>query len=74
MTKVEIKNPALQTWTGLNKHLMKCEDEDIVEAWLAEELAGRKRKMFIHRLHARLARLRLTRERQELASIQGGDE
>lgn len=69
MSKAEIKHPALQTWVGLNKYLMRCQAESLVEELLIEELAGRKRKMFIHRLHARLARLRLTRERQELAAV-----
>jgi len=49
---------------------MECQNEDVLEAWLAEELEGRRRKMFIHRIHARLARLRLTRERGELAKLQ----
>lgn len=72
MTKPILNNPALRSWKALNEHVMKVENEDVLEAWLAEELEGRRRKLFIHRIHARLARLRLRRERGELAKLQEG--
>ena len=42
MTKPILQNPALRSWVALNEHVMKVENEDVLEAWLAEELEGRR--------------------------------
>lgn len=65
--KQEITNPALQTWIGLNDELRDA-DEDRCQELLDEELAGRKRKQFIKRIHSRLNKVRADRERKELGA------
>ena len=65
--KKEIENPALQTWIALNDELRDA-DEDLCQRLLNEELAGRKRKQFIKRIHSRLNKVRADRERKELGA------
>lgn len=65
--KKEIENPALQTWIALNDELRDA-DEDLCQRLLDEELAGRKRKQFIKRIHSRLNKVRADRERKELGA------
>jgi hypothetical protein len=65
--KKEIENPALQTWIALNDKLRGA-DEDLCQQLLDEELAGRKRKQFIKRIHSRLNKVRADRERKELGA------
>jgi hypothetical protein len=65
--KKEIENPALRTWIALNDKLRDA-DEDQCQQLLDEELAGRKRKQFIKRIHSRLNKVRADRERKELGA------
>jgi hypothetical protein len=65
MKKKAVTNPTLKTWIALND-AMRTADEDQCRALLAEELKGRKRRMFCLRIHSRINRLRANRERQEL--------
>jgi len=65
--KKEIDNPALQTWVGLNDALRGA-DEGFCQQLLDEELAGRKRKQFLKRIHSRLNKARADRERKELGA------
>lgn len=63
--KKEIKNEALRTWVALNDALMMS-DEKACRKLLDEELKGRKRRMFILRIHSRINKVRADRERMEL--------
>lgn len=65
--KKEIENPVLSTWIGLNDFLRDASQEQC-EKLLEEELAGRKRKQFIKRIHSRLNKVRADRERKELGA------
>lgn len=64
-----ISNPVLRTWDGLNDHLRVSVDEQALEKLLKEELDGRRRKMFVSRIHARLNRVRCQAERDELRQV-----
>jgi hypothetical protein len=55
----------LRSWSALN-HAIRSADEATCLQLLKAETAGRKRKVFIHRIHARLNRVRADRERREL--------
>lgn len=68
--KKSVPNPILQTWIGLNEFVREA-DEGQCEKLLKEELAGRKRKMFVRRIHSRLNRLRGRRERETLDKRMG---
>ena len=63
--KKTITNPTLRTWVSLNEVIVQA-DEAACKQLLKEELAGRKRKQFVRRIHSRLNRIRAKRERQEL--------
>jgi hypothetical protein len=63
--KKPVKNPALQTWLALNDAIRGA-DEKTCQALLKEERAGRKRQMFLKRIHSRLNKVRADRERSEL--------
>lgn len=65
MAKAQITNPALESWINLNEELQTC-DELTAASLLAEELAGRRRKQFMLRIHSRFNKLRADRERDEL--------
>lgn len=65
MGKKEVSSPCLQTWIGLNDAL-RTADEDQCQKLLDEELAGRRRKQFLLRIHSRLNKVRADRERGEL--------
>lgn len=65
MDKALITNDALKTWEGLNAALQGC-DEASAAKLLKEELAGRRRKQFMLRIHSRLNKARADRERTEL--------
>lgn len=55
----------LATWEGLNAALRSCTEAEAQEL-LATELAGKRRRVFVLRIHCRLNRLRGARERREL--------
>jgi hypothetical protein len=63
--KAGILGAALRTWRSLNDAIREA-DQELCEELLAAERAGQKRKVFIHRIHARLNKVRADRERQEL--------
>lgn len=63
--KVTVKNPVLHTWTGLNDFLRDA-DEAACRKLLKEELRGRRRQMFLKRIHSRLNKVRADAERLEL--------
>lgn len=65
MLKKPVANPVLRTWPALNEAL-RLADEQLCQRLLKEELQGRKRKMFIKRIHSRLNKVRADRERAEL--------
>ncbi len=56
--------PGLKTWVGLNAVLLKA-DEATCKGLLKIEKAGRKRKMFLLRIHSRLNRVRRAAEREK---------
>lgn len=56
---------ALSTWEKLNATLMSGDESD-ARVLLRAEMAGRKRKQFMLRIHSRLNYLRACRERQEI--------
>lgn len=64
--KKQVKNPVLQTWTGLNEALMSMDDEAMLAALLKEELKGRCRVKFAQRIRGRLNKVRSVREQAEL--------
>lgn len=63
--KKPIKNPSLLSWIALNAFLMQA-DEVACAALLKEEQRGRRRAMFLKRIHSRLNKVRADRERSEL--------
>ena len=63
--KKPITDPALASWDALNAAVMQM-DEKQAQALLKKELAGRKRTMFVKRIHSRINKLRADRERAEL--------
>lgn len=65
MSKKKINNPVLKTWLGLNEVLRKCSFH-LAQSLLDEELAGRRRKQFLLRIHSRINKLRATTERGRL--------
>lgn len=52
----------LSSWQRLNDDLLQL-SEAAIEQLIAAEMAGKKRPMFLKRLHHRFNRLRLVRER-----------
>ena len=58
-------SPELATWVALNEALM-AGDIKLAERLLAEESKGKRRKMFLLRLHSRINRLRAQSERVAL--------
>jgi hypothetical protein len=69
--KTETGDPALRTWIGLNKKLMKS-NEAMCARLLEIERANRDRKMFKLRIHSRMNILRAQRERRELLAPGAG--
>lgn len=67
MTKPPIKNPALRTWDALNTALRDC-DEEFAEKLMKEEMAGRRRKMFVLRIQSRLNKLRSAKALNQVRS------
>ena len=65
MLKKPVTNPMLRTWPALNEAL-RLADEQLCQQLLKEELKGRRRKMFVKRIHSRLNKARADRERAEL--------
>jgi hypothetical protein len=60
-----IKNQVLSTWQELNSFLLSAGEDDcrtVMEA----EMAGKRRLMFVLRIHSRMNKLRAARERVEL--------
>lgn len=64
MTKPEIET-ALSSWVGLNETIMGANEADCQQL-LKAELAGKRRKQFVFRIHSRLNKVRADREREEL--------
>jgi superfamily I DNA and RNA helicase len=58
-------SPQLASWIALNEALMNG-DLALAERLLKEESKGKKRKMFLLRIHSRINRLRATNERAAL--------
>lgn len=56
------KDPVLQTWSGLNEHLLQA-DEAECKRLLALELRGRRRRVIALRIHSRLNFVRAQSER-----------
>lgn len=65
--KKSVTNPALLSWLALNDAIREA-DEAACQAFLKEELRGRRRKQFIKRIHSRLNKVRADRERAELGT------
>jgi hypothetical protein len=57
--------PELATWIALNEALMGG-DLALAERLLKEESKGKKRKMFLLRIHSRINKLRAADERATL--------
>lgn len=55
----------LVSWEGLNRTLQSANEETCKEL-LAREIAHKKRKQFLLRIHSRLNKVRAQRERAEL--------
>ena len=55
----------LRTWTTLNEHLMRG-DEELAIKLLKAEQKGEKRPTFLRRIHSRINKLRAERERKSL--------
>ena len=58
-------NEVLRTWLSLN-HILVIADEELCKELLRAELSGRRRQLFVLRIHSRLNRVRAHREREEL--------
>ncbi len=71
--KKPVANPILQTWINLNDAILEASEEEC-QKLLKEEMTGRRRKMFVRRIHSRLNRLRGQRERKEMNKKMGFDE
>lgn len=63
--KKPVKHQALVSWVALNNAIRDA-DEQTCRELLKLEQAGRKRKMFLLRIHSRLNKVRADRERVEL--------
>jgi len=59
------KEKGFRTWKGLNDALRGAGEAEC-KAMLKDEQKGRRRKMFILRIHSRLNKARADRERLEL--------
>ncbi len=55
----------LRNWRGLNDELRHANEEECI-ALLKFELATKRRRQFLRRIHSRLNKLRADRERGEL--------
>lgn len=56
---------ALRNWVTLNAAIKSFSEKEL-QQMLAREQNGQRRKMIMRRLHQRLSRLRMLRERKEL--------
>ena len=63
LTKLE--GQAIKTWVGANQHLGKLTEQSVAKL-LEFEVTRNKRPAMIARLHGRLAKLRMHRERGDL--------
>ena len=63
---------ALETWVALNA-TMRAADETLCARLLRLEQSGKRRKMFVLRIHSRLNRIRRARERMDLVA-EGDDD
>lgn len=63
----------LESWDNLCNVLGSIRDEHYCKLLLDVELAGKRRGMFLFRIHSRYNRLRANRERLELMKLIGGD-
>ena len=73
MVKKTKTEGALANWPALNTALRDA-DTAACEALLKAELAGRRRKRFLLRIHSRLNRMRAGAERLRLKCQAEGDE
>lgn len=55
--KKAITNPILRTWVALNEAVMGPVDVVYLQGLMAEELEGRKRKLFLMRIQSRMNKL-----------------
>lgn len=61
--------PPLTSWLALNAYLQHPQaTEEHVRRLLDDELAGRRRRTFLLRIHSRYNKLRADRERAELSA------
>lgn len=66
------QNTILENWASLNAAMVEA-DEKACRKLLNEELAGKRRRMFIMRIHSRMNRVRADRERLELDRVLRGN-
>ena len=59
---------ALENWQALNENINSLTEDELKSA-LNTEMAHDRRKHFVIRLHARNAKLRTAREREELLAV-----
>jgi hypothetical protein len=63
----------LGSWKMLNNVLTSIDDENFCQQLIDLELKGKRRGMFVFRIHSRFNRLRAARERREFMEICGHD-
>ena len=63
---------ALNGWAELNRVISSFSEEQI-NTMLEHELANKRRKTFVRRIHERLTTMRTKREREELLNGLKGD-
>jgi len=61
---------AMSNWADLNTLLSGFTEEEL-QKMLDDEVGGKKRKMFIERIHQRVSKLRTIREREMLFETAG---
>ncbi len=63
----------LANWKKLNNIISTIDDEEFCKLLLKMELKGRRRGMFVFRIHSRMNKLRANRERLAFLRICGKD-
>lgn len=61
-----MSNVLNMTWLQFNAAIMKMQDEGKVHALICREQKGKRRPMYLLRLHSRFNKLRTQREKSEL--------
>lgn len=62
---VGIEKAGIDGWTGMNTYLVTSTEAQAIELMILE-LSGKARVAYVHRIHARINKLRAHRERAEL--------